>query len=109
MATPYCGLEVSLMMDQSTGTDHARLTYLQHDVPLKGKTPLSMWALCWPMLYLRENDVTPTAARARFLRDLQKGSIPLGTEQKYQHTIEFFDRVMATRRWPQESNGNPSA
>jgi hypothetical protein len=74
-------------------------SYVKYEVPVKGRGKQRMWAVSWPVFFfapglsLKKGFLKPRSGNPRrdFLGNLEGMSIPVGTENKYQNTIDFFD------------------
>lgn len=93
--TPRSFLKIEHFMEDTN--DRKEWALLSYDVPVKGRAPLRTYAVNWPKLFKVDGqrpweDGAPP--RTKLLEFLSRHKVPLGTEQKYIHTIAFFDFAM---------------
>jgi len=93
-ATPHATMFIqSLLERESKNLDHI---LVDHDVPLRVKgSSVNAKAVNWPKAFY-VTGLRPKlkgGARSMILSFLARHRVPLGTESKYQNTIDFFDTV----------------
>lgn len=93
--TPRSFLKIERIMEDAS--DKKEWALLRCDVPVKSRAPLCTYAVNWPKLFKVEDqrpwdDDDPP--KTKLLDLLARHKVPLGTEQKYMHTIAFFDFAM---------------
>lgn len=94
-ATPHACIYIQALLEDSQGEtlDHVLVDY---DVPVKGRSPLSLKAINWPKgFYVKglRPDGLSVGARGMLHAFLAKHQTPLGTESKFFNTIAFFDAI----------------
>jgi len=67
------------------------LCYINYNVPLRDGRTLPLWCISWPLLYIDSKNENGRCSKYLFLNDLNKYLVPLGSEDKYFETINFFD------------------
>lgn len=99
--TPHATIAIDAL--QSDGGRDLRAVLVDYDVPLKMGQPRALKAINWPKGFFVRG-LAPTTlgktARANCLRLLSEHRIPIGAEDKYVHSIAFFDYCAA--RWKKE-------
>jgi hypothetical protein len=75
-------IKLALELQPERFADLAKVLFYEYDVPLKTGRHLETVVVPWPLAYAK--------CKVEFYRDLAKFPVPLGTEQKYKNTCDFF-------------------
>jgi len=92
-ATPHASMFIQSLLEESK-RDFTNIL-VDHDVPLKGRSPVKVKAINWPKAFY-VSGLKPEghgAARAALHSLLAQHQAPIGTESKYYNAIAFFDRI----------------
>ncbi len=97
-ATPHATMFLDSLLEASS----SKLGHIlvEHDVPLKGRSPVKLKAVNWPKAFYVKG-LRPRGgggSRAMLLKFLAQHQAPIGTESKYINTISFFDHVVKTQK-----------
>lgn len=107
-ATPHATMLINAFLETAGPLDHVLVDY---KVPLKDGRKVPLKAVNWPKGF-HVRTLRPTgfgdAPRAMFLSVLTQNRVPLKTEPKYFHTIDFFDFVEREQGLNGESGVSPS-
>lgn len=80
-------------IDQKFNRD--RITYFRRGkVPLKNKSSLNSYIVAWPMAFYSKANLEKSGylnPRSYYLDVLAKYDVPIGTEEKYENTTEYFN------------------
>jgi hypothetical protein len=94
-ATPRATVLVDHLLESED--DKRTEVVVDYEVPMKNKSTLRLKAVNWPKGYFVKG-VSPCepeqSRRANLLELLGQHQIPVGVEDKYFHTIAFFDQVV---------------
>jgi hypothetical protein len=94
--TPKCSLSINAQLERAKRKTRTQII-VDYDVPLKGGKICRLKAVNWPRIFQLPKinpwgtDVQP---KAKLLELLSAHTIPMGVENKYHNTIQFFDRCM---------------
>jgi hypothetical protein len=87
--TPYATIFLrSLLEKERKNIDCVLVDY---DIPLKDKGRMKLKAINWPKRVYLDQGKSVEQARAKMLSLLAKAPMPVGSESKYFHAIEFFN------------------
>ena len=109
IATPSCGMRLLALEEfykesvegkNSPWPSKLGRVYTKYEVPMKGGVIEALWVICWPYKYFAQTTGADWKLEGKlaFLRDIGRFMIPLGTENKYKNTIEFFEWFTENRR-----------
>ena len=98
-ATPHATLYIRSLAEQEA-KDIGRLM-VDYSVPIKNRAPVNLKAVNWPRAFFVKGMspcVKGEKQRAKCLTLLARHGVPLGTEAKHFHSMDFFDHCAAEYR-----------
>lgn len=93
-ATPRASLIIQRLLEHNERTK--RNVMLDYEVPLKNEKTIKAKAVNWPKVFFVPglSPCPSNEAREKLLEYLTAHQIPLGTESKFQNTLDFFDEAV---------------
>jgi hypothetical protein len=108
-ATPRTSLVIQGLLDHNERTKGNVM--LDYHIPLKGGDTVKLKAVNWPKVFFAP-DISPCnlgEERETLIQFLTAHQIPLGTENKFKNTLDFFNFAMKKIKQKERSSNSDSA
>lgn len=101
-ATPTLGFNIGRMVLEADTEEYKAVNdmlYYKYAVPINAKgssVVRDLWSIAWPR-FIRGISESDADAKRKLVEKLTRFTAPLGTEQKYEHTINYFQACIRDR------------
>ncbi len=95
-AAPSASFALDALAGSETDAQHALGGFERCDIPMRGDSTVSGWAVAWPRILVQAEPNAPGViqkVRAKMLRRFSDSPIGPAAFRKYENTVAFFDKV----------------